>query len=159
MSVMNVAQLQEMMAQTKGAAFDSTNMIREFKNSPHMLSEITNLRAIRLLYASDPSLQMRAFECAPFLAQHFQSIFVRIVKGELDLDILERAVLILKDIEEEKFNQEEGAKRFSAMMLELYTQGMAKKDAMEAAESTPSFPKTTKKEREITWKDWKKQYY
>jgi hypothetical protein len=159
MSVLNVSQLQDLMERTKGGYVDSTNMIREFKHSRSMLSEIVNLRAIRQIYSDPVELRSQSFECAPFLANHFQSIFMRIVKGDLDLDILEKAVYILKDIEEGKFNQEEGAKKFSAMMLELYAQGIVKKEVETPPELTKSNDTTAPAPAPATfsWKDWKSQ--
>ena len=57
---------------------------------------------------------------APFLFENYEDLFKRMTKGELDLTIMTKMLVILKLIEDSKVDQHEGSAMFGKVLKELY---------------------------------------
>ena len=93
---------------------DNTSHIRKVKHSVMLRDEIRKLDTFKKKHAPTDHSEsaMAAFleECrneTPFLYNNYMDIFHRLVKDELDLEIMTKLLIVLKLIEDEKVDQNE----------------------------------------------------
>ena len=86
-------------------------------------------------------------ECK-YIYTSFPDVFDRVVKNDMNLDVFEKIVLILKMIEDGKVNQSEASALVGKLSQKLFFQKEAIEAVQEAAkEEAP---------RGMTWKDFKR---
>lgn len=138
---------------------DNTDSIRRLKHSTMIRDDI---RKIENLKVSNSNLKTNDFEkfseiCrneCPFLYDKYTDIFNKALVDELDLTIMTKLLTILKLIEDNKIDQNEGSVMVGKILKELYIDSAMKRidnlDRKYAAEQTPTVvPKN------INWKDYK----
>jgi hypothetical protein len=93
---------------------------------------------------------------SPFLYNNYMDIFHRFVKDELDLEIMTKLLIVLKLIEDEKVDQNEGSVMVGKVLKELYVDSALKQsqhlDAANPGANTPLMPVPV---NPISWKDYK----
>jgi hypothetical protein len=139
---------------------DNTANIRKIKHSVLIRDDIRKLDTIRKSYTELFATDFDGFmakcqsECT-FLYNNYTDIFNRIIKDELDLDIMTRLLVVLKLIEDGKYDQHEGSAMVGKILKELYLDSAIKKldslnnantDECSAAEIPP---------KNISWKEYK----
>jgi len=136
---------------------DNTEYIRKVKHSDSIRIDIERLSVLKrensniLKTSPKKFLEMAQVE-ACFLFNNYTDIFNRAIKDELDMDIMEQALIVLKQIEDGEVDQNEGSVRIGTLLKELYVDSALKLGAKLDAEN----PKEEKKEgRNIDWKSWK----
>lgn len=107
---------------------DQTQLIRDLKHSEILKKDINKLLNLKKEYNNDQDkIHTEAmFECT-FLFNYYTDIYNKIRKDEIDLSILYRFINILKDIEDEKIDQHEGAFNVGTLLKELYIDSALKK--------------------------------
>jgi hypothetical protein len=99
--------------------------------------------------------EMAEQECF-FLFSKYTDIFNKILKNELDLDIMTQILYVLKMIEEEKVDQHEGSVLVGKLLKELYIDS-----ALKTSENLDKIYDESKPEmnhgKEISWKNWKQK--
>jgi hypothetical protein len=98
-------------------------------------------------------------EAAPFLNENYTDIFKKMIKGELDLEIMSRLLIILKLIEDEKVDQHEGSVLVGKILKELYVDSALRnckkrdeeQDALEKEQEEVHY----KEEKPISWAEWR----
>jgi hypothetical protein len=118
-----------------------------------------DVRRIGVLKTQCPTkdeLLIRAQQECSFLFTNYTDIFNRLIKDELDLDIMTRLLIILKLIEDGKVDQHEGSVMVGKILKELYVDSALKSseniDKQYTDDATPE-PKTA--EKAISWQEWK----
>lgn len=94
---------------------------------------------------------------ASFLFYHYTDIFNKVVKDEINLDIMYKFLLVLKMVEDGKINQEEGSVAIGKLLKELYIDSALRRSEKldkqyanaEMLEELPTGPA-----RQISWKQW-----
>jgi hypothetical protein len=94
----------------------------------------------------------------PFLHNNYTDIFNRIVKDELDLELMTKLLIVLKLIEDGKVDQNEGSVMVGKVLKELYVDSALKTGEHldeKYADGTSDNNNNNKETKPITWKEYK----
>jgi hypothetical protein len=136
---------------------DNTGLIRQLKHSHVLRSDVNNLIMLKAKYPNEPdALHLEGMTECNFLFTYYTDIYNKIRKDEIDLKILFKAFDVLRDIEDGKLDQHEGAYSFGTLLKQIYVDSALKKAEKLNAE-------TDKKEQEykgpqvnVSWSQFKK---
>ena len=153
--------LKKLIGNFKDEYKDNTDNIRKLKHSELIRDDI---RKLEVLKQNNPELMKTApfkFEElaqgeAFFLFSNYTDIFHKILKNELDLDIMSQILYVLKLIEEEQVDQNEGSVLVGKLLKELYVDSALKRsDQLDKEYSSEKSEINSGKS--ISWKSWKSQ--
>jgi hypothetical protein len=91
-----------------------------------------------------------------FLFTYYTDIYNKIRKDEIDLNILFKAFDVLKDIEDGKIDQHEGAFKFGTLLKEIYVDSALKKAEKLDALAENTAPEYKGPQVKMTWAQFKK---
>ena len=138
---------------------NNTHNIRKLKHSIRIRDDIRVLELLkrneRALMATDPQAFLDLCQNkALFLFSNYTDIFNKILKDEVDLDIMSKLLTVLKLIEEGEVDQHEGSVMVGKVLKELYIdsalrrgENLDKEYAKEKVENVVG--------KNITWKEYK----
>ena len=88
-----------------------------------------------------------------FLYINYTNIFNKLIKEQLDLSILYRLLMVLKAIEEEKYDQHEGSVKVGEILKQLYIDS-----ALKGGDQNEKKPKKERKRKgkKISWEEYKR---
>ena len=141
---------------------NNTEHIRTMKHSTKIQNDIMKLaqfkNAQQTLYESYPDkFEEEAKVLVPFLANGYTDIFNKVIRNEINFEILGKLLYVLKAIEDEKVDQHEGSVLVGKILKELYLDSAVRHgenlDKKHAAEEPPK-PKLVEG-RPISWKEYK----
>lgn len=139
---------------------NNTENIRKIKHSVLIRDDIRKLDSLLNneleFYQNDFEnfLMKCQIECS-FLYNNYTDIFNRIIKKELDLTIMTKFLTVLKLIEDEKIDQNEGSAMIGKILKELFLDSAIKQsNNLNNIEPEPHEQKTPIKEN-ISWKEYK----
>ena len=140
---------------------DNTDHIRKVKHSVLLRDEIRKLDTFKQKHADmqrtnkDNFLDLCRAE-TPFLYNNYTDIFNRLIKDELNLEIMTKLLIVLKLIEDGKVDQNEGSVMVGKVLKELYVDS-ALKQAEHLDSKTPvqENPTPTTSSNPISWKEYK----
>jgi len=139
---------------------DNTDGIRELKHSRLIHADILKLEQLKTEHAemrlSNP-FQFREIceaECM-FLFYKYTDIFNRLLRDEIDLAIMEKALNVLLKIEEGQIDQQEGSVMVGKLFHEIYVDSALRRSGNldKAAAESESIPKY--EGVAISWKEYK----
>lgn len=138
---------------------DNTAHIRKVKHSVLLRDEIRKLDTFKLsnveLKLNDPEKYTDMCKnTTPFLYNNYTDIFNRLVKDELNLEIMTKLLIVLKLIENGKVDQNEGSVMVGKVLKELYVDS-ALLQAEHLDEQNPVAEKPIET-KPISWKEYKK---
>jgi hypothetical protein len=135
-------------------AQDNTEYIRKVRHSMKIRDDIVVLDNLMKKGITD---EKRLKDAAPFLNENYTDIFKRMIKGEIDLEIMGRLLLILKLIEDERVDQHEGSVMVGKILKELYVDSALKncKKRDEEQDKDQEEPVKYKEEKPISWTEWR----
>lgn len=154
-------QLKKLIGEFKDEYVDNTSQIRKLKHSELMRDDI---RKLELLMLNHPELiktaplkfQEMAQNEAFFLFSNYTDIFNKVIKNELDLDIMAQVLYVLKIIEEEQINQHEGSVLVGKLLKQLYVDSALKcSENLDKQHNVETIPKIEGKP--ISWSKWKQK--
>ena len=134
---------------------DNTEHIRNVKHSVKIRDDIRALD--KLKRSTMGSVEEAAAKgAAPFLFENYPDIFKKVLKDELDLEIMSRLLAVLKLIEDGKVDQHEASVQVGKILKELYVDSALKvckkKDEEQAEkEEAPVYVQ----EKPISWGQWR----
>lgn len=129
---------------------DNTDHIRKLKHSGKMRRDMENIKRLKGQGTTDTESMM---DVAPFLYSNYTDIFHRVVKGDLNLEIMDKVLDILGMIEDERVDQHEGSVLVGRLLKEMYLDSAVRR----ADRLDDENPKEAPVEgRSISWKDYKK---
>lgn len=144
---------------TESDCEDNTSNIRRLKHSVLIRDEIRKLETFKhkhvdLLSSNQSQYHDLARAECTFLYNNYTDIFNRIMKDELDLEIMTKLLMVLKMIEDGNVNQHEGSVMVGKVLKELYIDSALKQsERMDMQYSTKS--PASNEAKSITWKDYK----
>ncbi len=107
---------------------DNTDLIRQLKHSQILREDVNNLIMLKVKHQNDPdSLHLEGMSECNFLFTYYTDIYNKIRKDEIDLKILFQALDVLKDIEDGKLDQHDGAYQFGLLLRKIYVDSALKK--------------------------------
>lgn len=144
---------------------DNTEQIRRVKHSVILRDEIRKLDTFRKANISLRDTDPAKFtsECqniSNFLYTKYTDLFNRILKDELDFEIMTKLLIILKLIEDGKVDQHEGSVMVGKVLKELYVDSALKAGEnldkkYESTESGSTNDVPTNDIKQISWREYK----
>lgn len=140
---------------------DTTLKIRELKHSSKIKDDIKTMENLKTQYSrlrNSNTQQFRSIcekRCL-FLYNHYTNIFNRIFKDELNLEIMDKFINILEQIENNKIDQHEASYKVGTILKELYIDSALKTDKKHKTKRKKTTKSLYNKSmREITWNQYK----
>jgi hypothetical protein len=107
---------------------DNTELIRQLKHSHILREDVNNLIMLKSKYIDDAdALHLEGMVLCNFLFTYYTDIYNKIRKDEIDLKILYQAFDVLRDIEDGKLDQHNGAYEFGTLLKKIYVDSALKK--------------------------------
>jgi hypothetical protein len=139
---------------------NNTDHIRKVKHSTKIRDDIRALENLKRtdghLRGSDPQAFMNMCQQqAWFLFSNYTDIFNKVLKDELDLDIMTQLLTVLKLIEDGKVDQHEGSVMVGKILKELYVDAALRRGASIDKEYPKEEPPAPIEGKKISWKEFK----
>jgi len=134
---------------------DQTALIRKLKHSIILRNEINNLIMLKAKYrGDDEKIHNESVSECNFLFTYYTDIFNKVRKDEIDINILNKFLDVLKRIEDGELDQHEGSFTVGTLLKELYIDSALKK-AEKLDELSEKKMEPKKPEVKISWKQFK----
>lgn len=134
---------------------ETTSKIRTLKHSSKIKEDVERYLQLKSKYARLPKqtqLQMYQNQCS-FLYENYTNIFNKLVKEQLDLSILYRLLIVLKGIEDNKYDQHEGSVMVGEILKQLYIDSALKGGNQNEKKSKKERKRRGKK---LSWAEYKR---
>lgn len=134
---------------------DQTGLIRNLRHSQILRNEINNMIVLKAKYrGDDEKIYSECVNESNFLFTYYTEIFNKVRKDEIDINILNKFLDVLRKIEDGELDQHEGSFMVGSLLKELYVDSALKKAEKLDANSEKA-PEPKKAEIEISWKQFK----
>ena len=133
---------------------DQTQLIRNLRHSQILRNEINNVIIIKAKYRDDiEKIHNECMNECGFLCSYYTDIYNKLRKDEININILNKFLDVLRQIEEGELDQHEGSFLVGTILKELYIDSALKKaDKLNETDTVVE----TKKPISISWKQFKK---
>jgi hypothetical protein len=136
---------------------DNTGLIRELKHSHILREDVNNLIMLKSKYFDEQDkIHLEGMSECNFLFTYYTDIYNKIRKDEIDLKILFNALDVLRDIEDNKLDQHEGAFEFGNLLKKIYVDSALKKAEKLNAETGETEPQYKGPQVNVSWSQFKK---
>jgi hypothetical protein len=136
---------------------DTTDLIRKLKHSHILREDVNNLIMLKAKYLNDSEqVHLEAMSECNFLFTYYTDIYNKIRKDEIDLQILYNAFDVLRDIEDGKLDQHDGAYQFGLLLKKIYVDSALKKAEKLNEKNENVEPEYKGPQVEISWSQFKK---
>jgi len=151
-------QLQRMI--TENNVEDQTQLIRELKHSHKLAADIRALQQIKVRFAGNPqAIHENGVQECQFLHTYYTDIYNKVKNDEIDLNLLNRFLNVLRDIEDGKVDQHEGSFIVGTILKEIYIDSALKKANKLEAEHSEDEKRSVEPVNNISWAEFKKTYF
>jgi hypothetical protein len=138
----------------------TTEKIRELKHSKKIRADVTQILHLQKKYARLDAKQKRNIiekQCN-FLYKNYTNIFNKVMKGDMDMNLLHRFLLILHQIEEGKCDQHEASVKVGQILKEIYIDSAVREaNRLDGRKGAKKDKKASvKKPKKISWNEFKK---
>lgn len=138
---------------------NNTSLIRNLKHSKIILKDVDNLLKFKnenkFLAKSNPDdFDQKCVSSATFLYDNYTDLFNKVKKDEINLQILERLLNVLYNIEEGTLDQHEGSFEVGKLLKQIYVDSALRKADKLNEKGEEIKPKPVKN---ISWNQFKKQ--
>jgi hypothetical protein len=135
---------------------DQTELIRELKHSEVIRNELNNMLILKDKFKGDDSkIHEEGINECSFLFTYYTDIYNKIRKDEIDINILNKFLDVLKRIEDGELDQHEGSFLVGTILKELYVDSALKK-AEKLNENEEEKPEPIKPQQNVSWKQFKR---
>jgi hypothetical protein len=135
---------------------DQTDLIRNLKHSHILREDINNLIMIKAKHGDDlDAITLDAMIECNFLFTYYTDIYNKVKKDEIDLKILFTFLDVLRDIEDGKLGQHEGAYEVGMLLKQIYVDSALRKAEKINATTGVSEPEYKGPQVDISWKQFK----
>ena len=140
---------------------NNTDRIRQLKHSENILEDIGKLCELRKKHPSMRMMDELGYvelcrNTTPFLYNHYTDIFIKVVKDELNMEMMVKFIFILKQIEEGVIDQYDASVKVGTILKEMYVDSAMRRgdnlDKLHESEA-PKFVEPVK----MSWSDFKKK--
>jgi len=136
---------------------NNTDLIRQLKHSHILREDVNNLIMLKSKYINEPDkIHLEGMTECNFLFTYYTDIYNKIRKDEIDLKILFNALDVLRDIEDNKLDQHEGAFEFGNLLKKIYVDSALKKAEKLNAETGEKEPQYKGPQVNVSWSQFKK---
>ena len=143
-------------------AEDKTELIRKTKHSQIIKEQVSLLQNLKKthknLYENNFTKfdELAVKECQ-FLFRYYTEIYNKVLKNEINLEILDKFLNVLKLIENGEIDQHEGSVKVGTYLKELYIDSALKKTEKNDKNSNGNEDSREIEEINISWSQFKKQ--
>jgi hypothetical protein len=138
---------------------NNTDRIRQLKHSESILENIGKLCELRKKHPHMRMMDELGYtelcrNTAPFLFNHYTDIFNKVVKDELNMEMMVKFIFILKQIEDEVLDQYDASVKVGTILKEMYVDSaMRRGDNLDKLHESdaPTFVEPVK----MSWSDFK----
>ena len=146
---------------------DNTKHIREVKHSTKIQRDVMELvqfqRKQRKMAEETPEIfELEAQAVASFLYVNYTDIFKRILRNEINYEILGKVLDVLKAVEDEKVDQHEGSVLVGKFLKEMYVDSaMRRGENLDKAREAEIASQEIEREepKQISWKQFKSRSF
>jgi len=144
----------------EGAIDDNTDQIRCLKHSVRIMEDIRTFAHFKqdheALRESDPDRynDLAGYACA-FLKEHYLDIFQRMLRNEIDYNILLRMLAVLRRIEDGNVDQHEGSVEVGKILKELYVDSALRRGQNLDEKYADDKPVVHDGMSGVSWRDYK----
>jgi hypothetical protein len=138
---------------------NNTDDIRRLKHSTQIQKGINDLVELKKAHPGLSNEEFAEFaksECV-FLYENYIDIFMKIIKDELNMDMMQKLIYIFKMIEDEKVDQHSASVLVGKYLKEIYVDSAIRRgnhlDELHAKDAKPE----PTDGRNISWKEYKTQ--
>jgi len=138
---------------------DNTTKIRNLKHSEKIREQVTSMMNIRNKYSRlDKNMMNKMIDSkCGWLFQNYSNLFLKLKKKQLNLQILDKFLNTLSQIEDGNLDQHEGSVKVGQLLKELYIDSAIKSQKeMEEKDKKMKKKSFIRPVRKLTWKDYKK---
>jgi hypothetical protein len=135
----------------------TTDKIRELKHSKLIREDITKLCELKKKYPRLNSNNLRNMiekQCH-FLYSNYTNIFNKIYKGNIDLNLFHKFLLVLKQIEDGDCDQHQASVQVGKILKEIYIDS-AMREGNKLDKKNKKNPVKTRKAKNVSWNEFKK---
>lgn len=135
---------------------DNTDLIRQLKHSHVLRDNVNSLLLLKAKYETEQDkVHLEAMAECNFLFTYYTDLYNKIRKDEIDLQILFKAFDVLKDIEDGKLDQHEGAFEFGNLLKKIYVDSALKKAEKLNAETGEKEQEYKGPQINVSWSQFK----
>ena len=134
----------------------TTDKIRTLKHSQKIREDVGKMILFQKKYSrleKSKQYKMLAQKHCTFLYNNYTNIFNRLLKKELNMQILDKFLVILKQIEDGNIDQHEGSYMVGNLLKELYIDSALRQD-----KGDKKSIKIRKPVNNVSWKEWKQEF-
>jgi hypothetical protein len=140
---------------------NNTDRIRELKHSESILVDIGKLCEIKKTHPHMRMIEEEKYNylcqtSTPFLFNNYTDIFNKVLKDELNMEMMVKFIFILKQIEDGILDQYDASVKVGTILREMYVDSAVRRGDnldKENAEDAPIFVEPVK----MSWKDFKEK--
>lgn len=135
---------------------DQTGLIRNLKHSQILRNEINNMILLKAKYrGDDEKIYSECVNESNFLFTYYTDIFNKVRKDEIDINILNKFLDVLRQIEDNELDQHEGSFAIGTLLKELYIDSALKKSE-KIDNNSEKVPEPRRADVKISWNQFKK---
>lgn len=136
---------------------DNTSLIRQLKHSHILREDVNNLIMLKAKYINDDEkIHLEGMTECNFLFTYYTDIYNKIRKDEIDLKILFDAFDVLRDIEDGKLDQHDGAFAFGTLLKQIYVDSALKKAEKLNVQTGETESEYKGPQVDVSWSQFKK---
>ena len=137
---------------------DQTDLIRNLKHSQVLRNDVNNMIMIKAKYRGDEEkITQECINECNFLFTYYTDIFNKVKKDEIDINILNKFLDVLRRIENGELDQHEGSFLVGTLLKELYVDSAIKKaDKLNEIYDNQVINEPKKAIVQMSWKQFKK---
>jgi len=141
-------------------ADDNTSKIRQLKHSRLIRDEVEKMVNLKKKYNRMATFEPKKFEKivishCNFLWSNYTNIFNRIMKDELNLNILRKFIDTLREVEDGDLDQHEASVKIGEVLKQLYIDSALQREKKLNVEDKKRAPKHKKPVNNISWAKFK----
>ena len=141
-------------------ADDNTSKIRQLKHSRLIRDEVEKMVNLKKKYNRMMTFEPKKFEKivishCNFLWTNYTNIFNRIMKDELNLNILRKFIDTLREVEDGGLDQHEASVKIGEVLKQLYIDSALQREKKSDVEDKKRAPKHKKPVNNISWAKFK----
>ena len=143
----------------ESGASDNTAKIRKLKHGKKIKEQVSIMIDIKNKYKrlGKKSVDKMIESKCNWLFTNYTNIYNKLKKDELDINILGRFIVMLKEIENGETDQHEASIKIGKILKELYIDSAMKHEKhVEDKDNKKKKKKYNKPENKISWNDYKK---
>ena len=139
---------------------ETTSKIRTTKHSELIYKDVQTVLHLKKQYSRLEKTNREQFKAmaskhCTFLVENYTNLFIKLLKNQLDLNLLLKFINILKEIENGKMDQHEASYKVGTILKKLYIDSALVKDNNNTnRKKIKKKPKS--KNKKLSWKDYKK---